>query len=130
MAFLIFAERAEITVLEVGLGGRLDATNVVQPELCVITPIDFDHEAFLGKSIEAIASEKAGILKPGVPAVFATQRPEALRVLRERTRARSTLLAGGGRWSCTGEGAGFEWVDCRWSVRCLGFTRWRTRGWR
>jgi dihydrofolate synthase / folylpolyglutamate synthase len=85
MAFLIFAERAEITVLEVGLGGRLDATNVVQPELCVITPIDFDHEAFLGKSIESIAGEKAGILKPGVPAVFATQRPEALRVLRERT---------------------------------------------
>ena len=85
MAFLIFAERAEITVLEVGLGGRLDATNVVQPELCVVTPIDFDHEAFLGKSIESIAGEKAGILKPGVPAVFATQRPEALRVLRERT---------------------------------------------
>ncbi len=85
MAFLIFAERAEITVLEVGLGGRLDATNVVRPELCVITPIDFDHEAFLGKSIEAIAGEKAGILKPGVPAVFATQRPEALAVLRART---------------------------------------------
>jgi dihydrofolate synthase/folylpolyglutamate synthase len=86
MAFLIFAERAEITVLEVGLGGRLDATNVVQPELCVITPIDFDHEAFLGKSIESIAAEKAGILKPGVPAVFAEQRPEALAVLRSRTR--------------------------------------------
>jgi dihydrofolate synthase/folylpolyglutamate synthase len=85
MAFLIFAERAEITVLEVGLGGRLDATNVVQPELCVITPIDFDHEAFLGKSLESIAGEKAGILKAGVPAVFATQRPEALRVLLERT---------------------------------------------
>lgn len=85
MAFLIFAERAEITVLEVGLGGRLDATNVVQPELCVITPIDFDHEAFLGTSIEAIAGEKAGILKAGVPAVFAPQRPEALAVLLERT---------------------------------------------
>ena len=64
-------------VLEVGLGGRLDATNVVQPELCVITPIDFDHEAFLGRSLESIAGEKAGILKPGVPAVFARQRPEA-----------------------------------------------------
>ncbi len=86
MAFLIFAEQAEITVLEVGLGGRLDATNVVQPELCVITPIDFDHEAFLGTSIESIAAEKAGILKPGVPAIFATQRPEALAVLRQRTR--------------------------------------------
>jgi dihydrofolate synthase/folylpolyglutamate synthase len=61
----------------VGLGGRLDATNVVRPELCVITPVDFDHEALLGKSLEAIAGEKAGILKTGVPAVFAAQRPEA-----------------------------------------------------
>jgi dihydrofolate synthase/folylpolyglutamate synthase len=85
MAFLIFSEQAEITVLEVGLGGRLDATNVVHPELCVITPIDFDHELFLGKSIESIAAEKAGILKPGVPAVFATQRPEVLPILRART---------------------------------------------
>lgn len=84
MGFLIFSEQAEITVLEVGLGGRLDATNVVDPELCVITPIDFDHEMFLGKSIESIAGEKAGILKPGVPAIFATQRPEVLPILRAR----------------------------------------------
>jgi dihydrofolate synthase/folylpolyglutamate synthase len=66
----------------VGLGGRLDATNVVTPELCVITPIDFDHQVFLGDTIEQIAAEKAGILKPGVPAVFAQQRPEAEAVLR------------------------------------------------
>ncbi|MGB9455456.1 MAG: folylpolyglutamate synthase/dihydrofolate synthase family protein [Bryobacteraceae bacterium] len=82
MAFVIFAEEGvERVVLEVGLGGRLDATNVVQPSLAVITPIDFDHESFLGRSIESIATEKAGILKPGVPAVFARQRPEAARVL-------------------------------------------------
>jgi dihydrofolate synthase / folylpolyglutamate synthase len=93
MAFLIFSEQAEITVLEVGLGGRLDATNVVEPELCVITPIDFDHEIFLGKSIEAITGEKAGILKPGVPAVFATQRPEVLPILRARTRELDLLTA-------------------------------------
>ena len=55
----------EAVVLETGLGGRLDATNVVDPEIAVITPIDFDHEAFLGSSIESIAAEKAGILKPG-----------------------------------------------------------------
>ena len=80
MALLVFAEEAvEMVVLEVGLGGRLDATNVVMPDLCVITPIDFDHEAFLGRSLEAIAGEKAGILKPGVPAVFARQRREAAR---------------------------------------------------
>jgi dihydrofolate synthase/folylpolyglutamate synthase len=82
MAMLVFADRkTDRVVLEVGLGGRLDATNVVSPELCVITPIDFDHEMYLGRSIEAIAGEKAGILKPGVPAVFARQRPEAEAVL-------------------------------------------------
>jgi dihydrofolate synthase/folylpolyglutamate synthase len=85
MALMIFAEeRVDRVVLEVGLGGRLDATNVVRPELCVITPVDFDHEAMLGRSLEAIAGEKAGILKPGVPAVFARQRPEAERVLDAR----------------------------------------------
>jgi dihydrofolate synthase / folylpolyglutamate synthase len=85
MAFLIFLdERVDTVVLEVGLGGRLDATNVVTPGLCVITPVDFDHEAYLGKSLESIAGEKAGILKPGVPAVFSRQRPEVARVLNAR----------------------------------------------
>ncbi len=85
MGLLVFAEEgAEAVVLEVGLGGRLDATNVVRPDLCVITPVDFDHEALLGRSLEAIAGEKAGILKLGVPAVFARQRPEAEAVLERR----------------------------------------------
>jgi dihydrofolate synthase / folylpolyglutamate synthase len=85
MAFLIFLdERVDTVVLEVGLGGRLDATNVVTPELCVITPVDFDHEAYLGKSLESIAGEKAGILKRGVPAVFSRQRAEVARVLDAR----------------------------------------------
>ena len=85
MGLLVFHEEpAQIVVLEVGLGGRLDATNVVDPALCVITPVDFDHEALLGRSLEAIAGEKAGILKPGVPAVFARQRPEAAGVLESR----------------------------------------------
>lgn len=85
MAFVLFHDqRLETVVLEVGLGGRLDATNVAHPELCVITPIDFDHEALLGKSLEAIAGEKAGILKPGVPAVFAAQRPESQATLDAR----------------------------------------------
>jgi dihydrofolate synthase/folylpolyglutamate synthase len=85
MAFLLFRDlRADTVVLEVGLGGRLDATNVVTPELSVITPIDYDHEQYLGRTIEAIAGEKAGILKPGAPAVFARQREEAGRVLAER----------------------------------------------
>ena len=85
MAFWLFREKkVETGVIEVGLGGRLDSTNVVQPALTVITPIDFDHEAFLGHTIEAIAGEKAGILKPGIPAVFSRQRPEAAAVLEKR----------------------------------------------
>src|SRR5262249_35149386 len=88
MAFLLFPKLgAEMVVLEVGLGGRLDATNVVTPELSVITRVDFDHEAYLGTSLEAIASEKAGILKPGIPAVFSAQRPEAEAVLLARAKA-------------------------------------------
>jgi dihydrofolate synthase / folylpolyglutamate synthase len=92
MAFVLFAaEKVHTAVLEVGLGGRLDATNVVTPELCVITPIDFDHQMFLGDTIEQIAAEKAGILKPGVPAVFAEQRPEAERVLRAQAHGPYTF---------------------------------------
>jgi dihydrofolate synthase/folylpolyglutamate synthase len=99
MALLVFAEeQVEAVVLEVGLGGRLDATNVVSPELCVITPVDFDHEAFLGKSLEAIAGEKAGILKTGVPAVFARQRPEAARVLDQRAAELSIAVARTADW--------------------------------
>jgi len=85
MAFYVFAQRqVECAIVEVGLGGRLDATNLVRPALCVITPIDFDHEAWLGKSIAAIADEKAGILKPGVPAVIAQQRAQATSVIGAR----------------------------------------------
>ncbi len=86
MALLMFRERCEYQCSEVGLGGRLDATNVVTPELCVITPIAFDHESFLGNTLEAIASEKAGILKPGVPLVLARQLPAAEAVILERAR--------------------------------------------
>lgn len=87
MGFLLFRDLGvDHAVVEVGLGGRLDATNVLQPELTVITPVDFDHEQFLGHSIEAIAGEKAGILKPGCPAVFSRQRPEAAAVLDARAQ--------------------------------------------
>ncbi len=86
MAFLILREKAEISVIEVGLGGRLDATNVIAPELCVITPIAYDHEAFLGNTLEFIAAEKAGILKAGVPAVSARQLPPARDVISKRAR--------------------------------------------
>lgn len=78
MGFWLFRERGvEWMVVEVGLGGRLDATNVVMPELSVITPVDWDHQQYLGDTIEKIAREKAGIIKPGRPVVLAAQRPEA-----------------------------------------------------
>src|SRR5208282_6235209 len=87
LAFELFArERVEFAVIEVGLGGRLDATNVITPVVSVITRIDFDHENFLGHSLAEIASEKAGILKYHVPAVSPPQLPEAREVLRARAK--------------------------------------------
>jgi dihydrofolate synthase / folylpolyglutamate synthase len=88
MAFEYFArERVEFAVFEVGLGGRLDATNILSPAVTIITRIDFDHENFLGHSLKEIASEKAGILKPGVPLVLAEQRPEAREVILARAKS-------------------------------------------
>lgn len=102
MAFLLFRELGvETAVLEVGLGGRLDATNVVAPRLCVITPIDYDHEALLGKAIESIAREKAGILKPGVAAVLAPQRPEAERVIRMQAQEVGARILAAADWTVT-----------------------------
>ena len=88
-AFLWFAEqKCDYVVLETGLGGRLDATNVIEtPAVSVIMPIGMDHTAVLGSTLAAIAGEKAGILKPGCPAVTAVQPPEALAVIRDRAKA-------------------------------------------
>jgi dihydrofolate synthase / folylpolyglutamate synthase len=74
----------EIVILETGLGGRLDATNAIQSDVSVITPIDFDHEQWLGKTLSEIATQKAGVIKPDVPVVSASQRQEAERVIRTR----------------------------------------------
>lgn len=91
MAFEYFAQRrVEFAIFEVGLGGRLDATNIVTPAVSVITRIDFDHENFLGHSLQEIAGEKAGILKPSVPVIVAEQRPEA----------REIILARGAKLGC------------------------------
>jgi len=85
MAFQYFAHaRVDFGVFEVGLGGRLDATNILTPVVSVITRIDFDHENFLGHSLREIAAEKAGILKKGVPVVLAAQQPEAREVILAR----------------------------------------------
>lgn len=88
LGFLCFkAAGCDRAVVEVGLGGRLDSTNVVSPEACVITPIELEHTEILGDTIAKIAAEKAGILKPGVPVFTSAVRPEALEVIRARAEA-------------------------------------------
>jgi dihydrofolate synthase / folylpolyglutamate synthase len=76
-------ERVDVAVLETGLGGRLDATTAAEPTVTAITPIAFDHMDYLGHSLAAIAREKAGILKPGIPAAISRQAPEAMDVLQQ-----------------------------------------------
>ena len=93
-AFLLFSEHpADVLLLEVGLGGRLDATNVVEaPAACVITPVSMDHQSYLGNTLAEIAAEKTGILKPGCPAVIGPQEDEALPVMEmAAARLRSKL---------------------------------------
>src|SRR6478735_8518885 len=89
MAFADFAARgAEIAVVEVGLGGRLDSTNVVDPLVSVVTKVAMDHTKYLGDTLELIAKEKAGIAKPGVPFVVGERDPGLVRVLREEAASR------------------------------------------
>lgn len=100
-AFHAFAQTpADILLLEVGLGGRLDATNVVEtPELTVITPVDMDHMDFLGPTLEGIAAEKAGILKRGVPCIIGRQQDAALDVIEQRAaRLGASVHALGQHW--------------------------------
>lgn len=84
MAFKYFADQAvDIAVIEVGLGGRLDCTNIITPELCIITNISFDHTQFLGDTLAKIAAEKAGIIKKGIPVVIGETTPETRPVFEE-----------------------------------------------
>jgi dihydrofolate synthase / folylpolyglutamate synthase len=93
-AFLLFAaEAADLCILEVGLGGRGDATNVIgRPAACAITSISIDHREFLGDSLTGIAAEKAGIIKPGVPVVTGAQAPEVLSVIAGQAAAHEARL--------------------------------------
>ena len=87
LALVVFAEEEiDTACIEVGLGGRLDATNVVTPEVCAITNVALDHQEYLGDSLVEIAREKAGIIKPGVPLATAEGRPAVLDVLRSRAQ--------------------------------------------
>lgn len=105
-ALLAFADTAaDYTLLEVGLGGRLDATNVVaNPALTVITPVDLDHQSFLGDTLSLIAAEKAGIIKRGVTCVVGPQHDAALEVIEDRAaRLGAPLLAHGQHWQVSEE---------------------------
>ena len=85
MAFRYFAdEKVDVAVIEVGLGGRLDCTNIIRPDVCIITNISFDHTQFLGDTLAKIAGEKAGIIKKGVPVIYDGNHPEAAEVIRKK----------------------------------------------
>ena len=86
-------QQAEYAVMEVGMGGAIDSTNVIQPELAVITNVAMDHMDYLGHTVAEIAAVKAGIIKPGAPVLTAAQNPEALAVLQERAQALGCRLA-------------------------------------
>lgn len=117
-AFLAFAEDpADVLLLEVGLGGRLDATNVIKkPELTVITPVSMDHESFLGDTLAAIAGEKAGIIKPEVPLIMGPQEMDALKVILAKAKeARAPVMRAVKDWRVepieASEGGGFRYSD-------------------
>lgn len=117
-AFLAFRRTAaDILLLETGLGGRLDATNTVpRPRLSALTPIDHDHQAYLGDSLTAIAAEKAAILRPGVPCVVGPQSQEVLAVI-ERTAAEvgTDLLRFDREWRLESRVDGLSYRGARWS---------------
>jgi dihydrofolate synthase / folylpolyglutamate synthase len=93
MAFWYFAKEAvDIAVIEVGMGGRLDSTNVIHPELCVITTIGYDHTQFLGNTLPLIAGEKAGIIKEGVPVVISQTQKETQAVFSQQAAAKQAAI--------------------------------------
>jgi dihydrofolate synthase/folylpolyglutamate synthase len=110
LAFAAFSRTpADVLLLETGLGGRLDCTNVVEkPLACVITTVSYDHTDFLGESIEEIAAEKAGIIKPGVPVILGYQAIEQERIYKtvaaKAEECNAPLFVAGKDWECKGDG--------------------------
>ncbi len=121
VAYLLFSRaRADISIIEVGAGGATDATNVMsQPAATVVTPVSRDHETMFGVTgIAAIARLKAGIFRPGVPAILTQQTPMAAGVLREEARALDApIFASGEEWGCRWDGDAFEYSGQRLNVR-------------
>ena len=118
IAFADMALRgAEIAVVEVGLGGRLDSTNVVRPLVSTITKIELDHQKYLGSTMEAIAREKAWIAKPGAPFVVGEPRPELIAVIREEAARAVRAVDPDGHLDLRVMPAGYEWTG---PLRLLG----------
>ena len=117
-AFQLFAQSpADLCVLEVGLGGRGDATNVISPQACAITSISIDHRDLLGDTLQAIAAEKAGIIKPGIPVVTGAQDPAALDVIAEIAERLGAPLSVRSRdWDIVAQGSGFRFTDAAGSL--------------
>jgi dihydrofolate synthase / folylpolyglutamate synthase len=116
VAFLTFARTpADYVLLEVGLGGRLDATSLIErPAVVALTPISIDHTDFLGNTLAAIAGEKAGIMKPGVPTVVGPQPPEAAGVFAERAKAMGvSLFRDGAEWTARPAPGGMSYDGSR-----------------
>ncbi len=113
VAILFFAQQAcDIVILEVGLGGRLDSTNVIDaPLVCAIAPIAFDHMAFLGHTLDAIAREKAGIIKTGARVVSADQKDKAAEVIRETCKTQQCMLTCVNRARLAGRPTCFDYGD-------------------
>jgi dihydrofolate synthase/folylpolyglutamate synthase len=111
LAFLAFSRvPAELGIIEVGMGGRSDSTNVIEPALSAITPIGYDHTAFLGDKLENIAWEKAGILKRAVPAVIGRQRDASAAVIEaEAAKLAAPLFRMGREWQVTPTSSGFRY---------------------
>lgn len=126
MAFLYFArQKVEVAVIEVGMGGRFDATNVIMPFVSVLTNVELDHTEFLGETVEKIAWEKAGIAKPHVPLVTGERKPEALAVIERECAAVGAPLI---QTKTDIEHRDFTWDYQEFAVPSLGHVRLRLLG--
>lgn len=134
-AFVLFARHpADLAIIEVGLGGRFDATNIITPMVSVITSISMDHEAFLGDTLDKIATEKAGIIKQNIPVIVDQQNPEALAVIKEIAHSlNAPCFIKDQEWSVTPTASQLIYKDSKGTLELplpslLGYHQFRNAG--